>query len=212
MVPPLALTDLWASIIWTTGFGDSGSNSDEFACFMPHRSLAISMMATCMPRHIPKNGILFSLAYLIEVILPSTPLLPKPPGIRMPSTPFNMDCGPFFSTSSESMYWRLTLQLFAMAAWMSDSCRLLYESCMFTYLPTIPIVISFFWLPTFLMSASQASILGCLVQILRSFTIFSSNPWLWKTSGTSWMHLTSWADMTASLSTLQNRAILALSS
>jgi hypothetical protein len=39
-----------------------------------------------MPKQIPKNGILFSLAYLIASIFPSVPLFPKPPGIKIPET------------------------------------------------------------------------------------------------------------------------------
>ena len=42
-------------------------------------------MITCMPRQIPKNGILFSLAYFIARILPSIPRIPNPPGTTIPS-------------------------------------------------------------------------------------------------------------------------------
>ena len=43
-------------------------------------------MAICIPKQIPRKGILFSLAYLIAAILPSVPLLPNPPGINNPET------------------------------------------------------------------------------------------------------------------------------
>jgi hypothetical protein len=46
-------------------------------------------MAICIPKQIPKKGIFFSLAYLIASIFPSVPLLPNPPGIKIPETPFN---------------------------------------------------------------------------------------------------------------------------
>jgi hypothetical protein len=40
-----------------------------------------------MPRQIPKNGILFSLAYFAAFILPSIPRSPNPGAIRIPSNP-----------------------------------------------------------------------------------------------------------------------------
>ena len=42
------------------------------------------MTANCIPKHIPRKGILFSLANFIEFILPKTPLFPKPPGTNIP--------------------------------------------------------------------------------------------------------------------------------
>ena len=39
-----------------------------------------------MPKQIPKNGIFFSRACLIQAIFPSVPLFPKPPGIKIPET------------------------------------------------------------------------------------------------------------------------------
>ena len=46
------------------------------------------MTATCIPKQIPRYGILFSLAYSAVVIMPSIPLCPKPPGTKIASTPF----------------------------------------------------------------------------------------------------------------------------
>lgn len=46
--------------------------------------LANSITATCKPRQIPKNGIRFSRHHLHASILPSTPLVPKPPGTITP--------------------------------------------------------------------------------------------------------------------------------
>ena len=62
-----------------------GSNSDECAPVKPHTLRANSTAASCIPKQIPKNGTLFSRAYLIVVILPSTPRSPNPPGTRIPS-------------------------------------------------------------------------------------------------------------------------------
>ena len=41
---------------------------------------AASITAICMPKQIPRYGILFSRAYLAALILPSVPRSPKPPG------------------------------------------------------------------------------------------------------------------------------------
>ena len=63
-----------------------------------YRLLIILLILTVIPigaTHIgsmymgPKNGILFSLTYLIEDILPSIPLLPKPGATITPSQPDN---------------------------------------------------------------------------------------------------------------------------
>ena len=54
---------------------------------MPARSLATSMTMHCRPRQRPRTGILCSRAYLMAPILPSMPRTPKPPGMRIPSTP-----------------------------------------------------------------------------------------------------------------------------
>ena len=60
----------------------------------------------------PRKGIFLSLACLIAEIFPSVPLLPKPPGINIPETFFNL----FFIWSdlslSDSIRIRLTLTLF----------------------------------------------------------------------------------------------------
>ena len=48
-----------------TGFVVVSSNSAEFASFSPNTFLANSTTAICIPKQIPRNGILFSLAYKI---------------------------------------------------------------------------------------------------------------------------------------------------
>ena len=52
--------------------------------------LANSIKAICIPKQIPRKGILFSLAYFIAEIFPSVPLFPKPPGINNPEIFFNL--------------------------------------------------------------------------------------------------------------------------
>ncbi len=46
--------------------------------------LAYSMTITCIPKHTPKKGTEFSRANFAANIFPSTPLLPNPPGTRIP--------------------------------------------------------------------------------------------------------------------------------
>ena len=64
-----------------------------------------------MPKQIPRKGILLTLAYLIAAIFPSVPLLPKPPGIKIPETFFNL----FFISAgfnlSDSIRTKLTFKL-----------------------------------------------------------------------------------------------------
>ena len=64
-------------------------NSVELAPFNPHTCLAKSIIAHCIPKHIPKKGTLFSLAYFEDKIFPSLPLVPKPGNIKIPSTFLN---------------------------------------------------------------------------------------------------------------------------
>lgn len=65
-----------------------GSNSVLLApCnFMIER--ANSITAICMPKQIPRYGMLFSRAYFAAKIFPWTPLSPKPPGTSTPSAPW----------------------------------------------------------------------------------------------------------------------------
>ncbi|VDO13769.1 unnamed protein product [Brugia timori] len=60
------------------------SNSVELAPLIPQTFRANSITAHCIPRQIPKNGILFSRAYLHTAIFPSTPRPPNPPGTTIP--------------------------------------------------------------------------------------------------------------------------------
>ena len=73
-----------SSIKPITGYLVSLSNSVLFAFFNLQTFLENSITAACIPKHIPKKGTLFSLAYFIAFIFPSIPLPPKPPGTIMP--------------------------------------------------------------------------------------------------------------------------------
>ena len=80
-----------------TIFFEGFLNSVEVASFNPHAFLANSITDNCIPKHNPKNGILFFLQYSIAIIFPSIPLLPKPPGMIIPSN--------FFSSFKDSKFF-----------------------------------------------------------------------------------------------------------
>ena len=67
-----------------TGFFVFLSNSVLFAGIF-NTFLANSITATCIPRHIPKKGISFTLANFAIFIIPFIPLPPNPPGMSIPS-------------------------------------------------------------------------------------------------------------------------------
>ena len=62
MVPPMAVTERWSGMMWTTGCGVSGSSSDEFAPARPIMLRAHSITITWRPRHKPRYGTWRSLA------------------------------------------------------------------------------------------------------------------------------------------------------
>ena len=113
------------------------SNSSEFASFSPSTSLANSTTAICIPKHIPKNGILFSLAYFIVAILPSIPLFPNPPGTKSASYLPSFSFALLSFISSESTKSISTFTLFANPACLKLSATERYESSNATYFPTI---------------------------------------------------------------------------
>ena len=65
-----------------------------------------------MPKQIPRNGIFFCLAYLIASIFPSVPLLPNPPGIKIPETPFRIFFISDIFKRSESILTKFIFKLF----------------------------------------------------------------------------------------------------
>ena len=79
------------------------------------------MVAIWNPRHTPRNGTLFSLAYLAAASMPSTPLVPKPPGTIMPSTTERTSAGSSDVSLSLSTKTVLTLHLLAAPAWVKAS-------------------------------------------------------------------------------------------
>ena len=103
-----------------TGWPVFSSNSVEFASFQPSTFRANSITQHCMPRQMPSSGTLRSRAHLIAAHLPSTPRLPKPPGIRIPSA-FATRPGSF-SSSSASTHSTFTFASQAMPACCSASC------------------------------------------------------------------------------------------
>ena len=82
---PEASKSFCSGIKSITGSGVFGFISELWAFFRPSTFLANSTTANCIPKHNPRNGILFSLAYFIAAILPSMPLSPNPPGTKITS-------------------------------------------------------------------------------------------------------------------------------
>mmetsp|Transcript_5559 Transcript_5559/g.11288 ORF Transcript_5559/g.11288 Transcript_5559/m.11288 type:complete len:221 (-) Transcript_5559:864-1526(-) len=83
IVPPIC-KGLISGINTTTGLVVSASNSALVASARPSTLIACSMTITCIPRHIPRVGTLFSRANRVAAIIPSIPRTPKPPGIKTP--------------------------------------------------------------------------------------------------------------------------------
>ena len=105
---------------------------------------ANSITAHCIPRQIPKNGILFSRKYFIVVIFPSIPRSPKPGATKIPSKSFKRSFTLSEVIFSEDRWERLTLHSFSAPACMNASLIDLYASGSSTYLPMSPILTSFF--------------------------------------------------------------------
>ena len=110
----------------TTGFEHSGANSLEFESSRPHTFRANSMIATCMPRQMPKNGVPLSRAALIASTIPSTPRTPNPPGTSRPSNPaISVRAVASSVKRSLDVHAISTPTSFAMPPWISASCTLL---------------------------------------------------------------------------------------
>ncbi len=74
-----------------------------------------------MPRQMPKNGIWFSLAYRMALILPSMPRSPKPPGTSTPSQPASSSAALAPVTVSLLTHRTSTFMPLAMPAWVRAS-------------------------------------------------------------------------------------------
>ena len=105
------------------------SISVELAFFRPQTFLAYSTTASCIPKHKPRYGMLFSRAYLIVAIFPSMPESPKPPGTIIPSTLSRLDIfSGCFSKSFESIHSISGDTLLFQAACFTASITEIYES------------------------------------------------------------------------------------
>ena len=192
MVPPKSDSSLRTSVLPsafchsvikpTTGCGQVRSNSEEFAWLMPATWRANSMSATCIPKQIPKYGILFSRAYLAVRILPSTPREPKPPGTKIPSKPFKIST-PLVSTSCESMYLIFTVKRFLNPACFKASFTDLYASGNSVYLPTIPMVTSPVGLACWYNTCSHSDKSASGQVKWKRLQMKSSKPWDFKSAG-----------------------------
>ena len=73
-----------SSINAITGLLVFVENSELSASLILRQFLAYSITANCMPKQIPKKGILFKREYSMALIFPFIPLSPKPPGTIIP--------------------------------------------------------------------------------------------------------------------------------
>ena len=118
IVPPMSAISFCSGSRSITGNGVSRSISVELAPSMPATWRANSLTATCIPRQMPRYGILRSRAIWAARILPSQPRPPKPPGIRMPSALSSRAATSGSPTVSESTQSTSTLQ-----PWWMPECR-----------------------------------------------------------------------------------------
>mmetsp|Transcript_4227 Transcript_4227/g.10864 ORF Transcript_4227/g.10864 Transcript_4227/m.10864 type:complete len:271 (-) Transcript_4227:598-1410(-) len=206
----------------TTGCGVAGSISVLFAFSIISTFLANSITATCIPKQIPRKGMLFSRANLHVSALPSVPRPPNPPGTRMPShflmaaqarLCFSAPSSPpsFIdsSRSDASIQQIFSLRLAAIAACCSAFITLKYESVSPVYLPTMAISTCSCRLSHLMARSSHWSIFnpcgGVMFSCLQSA---SCTPWSLITKGTCQMFDTSDKFMTWVAGTWQKRASL----
>ncbi len=83
--PPISKTSFCSGSKSTIGFFVSALISVEFASSKFKTFLPNAIAANWNPKHIPKYGIFFSLAKFAVWIIPSDPLVPNPPGTKIPS-------------------------------------------------------------------------------------------------------------------------------
>mmetsp|Transcript_10287 Transcript_10287/g.38139 ORF Transcript_10287/g.38139 Transcript_10287/m.38139 type:complete len:353 (+) Transcript_10287:527-1585(+) len=166
MVPPMCVVDPSGMKI-TAGSGQLGTISVECACLIPSTFLANSITAACMPRQIPRNGVLDSRAYCAARIFPSVPRSPNPPGTRMPSTDLTLPHASSYATSFStrcasssipaSTHTICSLRSLATALCISAFVTDRYESPKPVYLPTIAMVTGTVTLSHLFARCAQAS-------------------------------------------------------
>ena len=121
MVPPLSVIPTWSGIRSMTGYLPSGANSPDWAPVRPQTWRANSTTAICIPRQMPRKGTLFSRAYRMAAIFPSTPRLPKPPGTRTPAQPVSSSPALASVTVSLSTHRMSTFTSFSIPPWVRAS-------------------------------------------------------------------------------------------
>ena len=165
-------------------------------------------MESCIPRQRPRNGTLFSRAYLIAVILPSIPRSPNPPGTRIPCTSPSTSATLSSFSSSESTHLIFTVACWKIPPCFKASTTEIYASCSWIYLPTSAISTSLFGLR----SACTISIQSVRSGSGQSSFRHSHATWARFSfsiaSGASYKYSTSRFCSTHFFGTLQNNAIL----
>ncbi|CAC7111089.1 Uncharacterised protein [Staphylococcus aureus] len=212
-VPPKSSISFCSGNRSIIGYGVAGSNSAECTPSRPNTFLENSTVASCIPKQIPKNGTLFSLAYLIALILPSLARKPNPPGTKIPSTSARYSAAFSSVTSLESIHLMSISLAKGYPACFNDSTTDKYASCKLTYLPTKPIVI----LPSKLLTISNncfhssSCVSYFAFNCKRLITISSIFCWL-NCNGISYKESASRHSITLSLLMSQNNAILSFKS
>ena len=164
-----------------------------------------------MPKHIPKNGILFSLAYLIVSIFPSTPLLPNPPGTIIPCNPDSFSFAVSELIDSESINFIFIFTLFANPAWCRLSITDKYESSSFIYFPTIAIfTVSSLMFLTLSIISCHSLLSGTYLSNLKWLHTSFASPSSSSISGTAYKLSAVLFCITLVFRTLQNSANLSL--
>ena len=103
--PPKFVTSSCSGSKSIIGFLASFSISVEFASGKLQTFLANETAANWNPKHIPKYGILFSLAKFAVSIIPSEPRVPNPPGTNIPLYFFSVSILPLrVSESIQSIF------------------------------------------------------------------------------------------------------------
>ena len=176
----------------------------------PHTFRANSIIATCIPRHRPRYGILCSLAYCAARIFPSTPRFPNPPGTRMPLTSPSSRSAVSGVRRSESTHLIVTVARLGIPPCFNASTTEIYASCSCVYFPTSAIRTSFSGLRRFSIISFHSSRSGSGHGRCRHSHATLARFSLSIASGASYRYSTSRFCSTCPFGTLQNNAILSL--